>query len=241
MLARSFFLNFSFMKPIRLVCGTRASHDDFVRKSALGRSLALRRYSSNPPQLLLFDNNTAGLSTIYNHAIQLAKNDPAILVFVHDDVHLADFFWADRIREAVERFDVVGLAGNIRRVPYQPAWFFVDAQFTRDQPQFFSGVVGHGTGYPCNEISTYGPPGQECKLLDGLLLAADSERLSETGVCFDDQFAFHFYDMDFCRQAELKGLKMGTWPISVVHESGGAFGTPTWREGYERYLQKYQS
>jgi hypothetical protein len=45
--------------------------------------------------------------------------------------------------------------------------------------------------------------------------------------------------MDFCRQAELKGLRMGTWPISVVHESAGAFNTPPWRTAYDCYLRKY--
>jgi GT2 family glycosyltransferase len=88
-------------------------------------------------------------------------------------------------------------------------------------------------------VSYFGPSGVECKLLDGLMLVADSTRLVEAGVRFDEQFDFHFYDMDFCRQAELKGLRMGTWPISVVHESAGAFNTPPWRAGYERYLRKY--
>ena len=75
--------------------------------------------------------------------------------------------------------------------------------------------------------------------MDGLFLAADSEVLNRAGVRFDEQFAFHFYDMDFCRQVEQKGLRMGTWPIAVVHESGGNFSSPGWREGYARYLQKY--
>ena len=60
----------------------------------------------------------------------------------------------------------------------------------------------------------------------GVMLVADSRRLIDTGLRFDPQFAFHFYEMDFCRQAELKGLRLGTWPISIVHESGGAYGTP---------------
>jgi GT2 family glycosyltransferase len=90
-------------------------------------------------------------------------------------------------------------------------------------------------------VSSFGPSGVEVKLLDGLLLAADSATLIGNGLRFDEQFAFHFYDMDFCRQAELKGLRMGTWPLSVVHESGGAFGSQGWRDGYERYLRKYGS
>jgi hypothetical protein len=58
-------------------------------------------------------------------------------------------------------------------------------------------------------------------------------------VRFDERFTFHFYDMDFCREVERKGLRMGTWPISVVHESGGAFGSQGWQDGYAKYLAKY--
>lgn len=225
------------MKPIRIVCGTRVSEQDFSKKTALGRSLLIHQ-AVNEVEIVLSAENAEGLSTIYNRAIDAAKDDPAILVFVHDDVHLCDFLWSVRIREAVEAFDVVGLAGNTRRLEGQPAWAFVDDRFTWDEKRYLSGLVGHGKGFPCN-ISDFGPVPQECKLLDGLLLAADSERLWEAGVRFDEQFEFHFYDMDFCRSAEINGLRMGTWPLSVVHESGGGFGTPSWRESFRRYQLKH--
>jgi predicted O-linked N-acetylglucosamine transferase (SPINDLY family) len=226
------------MKPIRFVCGTRCSREQFSNETALGRSLKL--YAHLPGiQLQLFDNNTRGLSSIYNAAIDDAKQQPAILVFVHDDVWLNDFFWAERIRGSLAGFDVVGLAGNLRRVPRQPAWAFATPDLRWDERKYLSGTVGHGKGFPCDIASTFGPSGQECKLLDGLLLIADSETLERSSLRFDEQFKFHFYDMDFCRQAELKGLRMGTWPLSVVHESGGAFGSPGWRESYALYLGKY--
>ncbi|WP_158244193.1 glycosyltransferase [Trinickia dabaoshanensis] len=225
-------------RPIRLVCATRHSQEEFLRETALGRSLTVQR-NTQPPELLLFDNNSTGLPTLYNAAIDQAASSPVILVFVHDDVWIADHFWMTRIREALAQFDVVGLAGNRRRSPMQPGWAFETPDFKWDRPEYLSGTVGHGKGFPCTEISYFGPSGVECKLLDGLMLVADSERLIESGVRFDEQFEFHFYDMDLCRQAELKGLKMGTWPISVVHESAGAFNTPPWRAGYERYLRKY--
>jgi len=226
------------MKPIRFVCGTRRTPEQFSNETALGRSLKLYNHLQHA-QLHLFDNNARGLSTIYNEAIRFAEQQPAILVFIHDDVWLNDFFWTERITEALERFDVVGLAGNTRRLPRQPAWAFATPDLKWDDRQFLSGTVGHGKGFPCEIVSWFGPAPQACKLLDGLMLIADSAKLIENDVRFDDQFKFHFYDMDFCRQAELKGLRMGTWPMSVVHESGGAFGTPSWREGYERYLRKY--
>ena len=224
--------------PIRLVCATRVAQENFLRDTALGRSLAVHRLPS-PPELLLFDKNSKGLPTLYNAAIEQAASSPAILVFVHDDVSINDHFWMDRVREALDRFDVVGLAGNTRRSPLQPGWAFATPDFKWDSPEFLSGSVGHGKGFPCDEVSHFGRPGVECKLLDGLMLIADSARLIESGLRFDEQFAFHFYDMDFCRQAELKGVTMGTWPISVVHESAGAFNTPPWRAAYEQYLRKY--
>jgi GT2 family glycosyltransferase len=226
------------MKPIRLVCGTRVSREQFSTHTALGQCLQLYPHLADI-QVMLFADNRLGLSTIYNAAIDQAAQQPAILVFIHDDVLLYDFFWADRIREAIEHFDVVGLAGNTRRFPKQPGWAFATPNFQWDERQYLSGTVGHGVNGGWNNVSAFGPSGQACKLLDGLMLIADSDTLIRSGVRFDEQFKFHFYDMDFCRQAELKGLRMGTWPLSVVHQSGGAFATPDWSAAYDLYLRKY--
>jgi len=225
------------MKPIRLVCGTRVAREQFRTGTALGQCLQL--YTHVPDmQVHLFDNNRLGLSTIYNQAIAQAEKLPAILVFVHDDVLLYDFFWAERIREAVEHFDIVGLAGNTRRLPRQPGWALTQ-NLGWDDRRYLSGAVGHGVNGGWNNVSDFGPSRQACKLLDGLMLIADSDTLIRSGLRFDEQFKFHFYDMDFCRQAELKGLSMGTWPISVVHQSGGAFDSPDWRAGLALYRRKY--
>lgn len=225
------------MKPIRIICATRETEQDFATKTALGRSLAAHE-AANPVEIRLHTENKHGLSALYNQAIDEARENPAILLFIHDDVHLCDFLWSQRLREGLAAFDVVGLAGNTRRQYGQPAWAFVDDRFTWDDRAYLSGLVGHGKGFPCT-VSNFGPVPQACKLLDGLFIAADSERLVSAQVRFDEQFTFHFYDMDFCRTAERNGLSMATWDLSVVHESGGAFGTPSWREGLQRYLRKY--
>jgi hypothetical protein len=227
-------------KPVRLVCGTRSSREQFLTETALGRSLKL--FERMPDvELQLFDSNTRGLSTIYNAAIDDAKQNPAHLVFLHDDVWIIDLFWAERIRESLARFDVVGLAGNIRRLPKQPSWA-ITPELVWENRQFLSGCVGHGKGgFPCDIASNFGPSQKDCKLLDGLFLSVDSDTLTRSGLRFDEQFEFHFYDMDFCRQAELRRLRMGTWPISVVHESQGAYNSPGWKAGYELYFAKYGS
>ena len=222
---------------VRVVCATRETAEGFAARSALGRSLGL--YASLF-ELRLFPGNSAGLPLAYNTAIRESAADPAILVFVHDDVHLLDFYWPTRLFNGLAKFDIIGLAGNRRRVERQPAWRFLDDQFTRDARDNLSGVIAHGKAWPADYISAYGPPGHEVKLLDGVMLAARSDTLISRNVWFDEAFDFHFYDLDFCRTAEQRGLRMGTWGISVMHESDGAFGTPEWREGYTRYLSKWK-
>ena len=225
---------------IRFVVATRSSFDNFFTETALGRSLALY-YPLGGIQVRVFESNTAGLPTVYNQAIEEARTQPALLVFCHDDLHLCDFFWADRLREGIQRYNIVGLAGNLRRVPRQPGWAFIDEKLTWDARENLSGVVGHGDGFPSSNISVFGPSGQAVKLLDGLLLACESQLLIDKGLRFDERFNFHFYDLDFCREAEKLGLSMGTWPISVVHQSSGVFGTPSWRAGYAAYMDKWES
>ena len=131
------------------------------------------------------------------------------------------------------------MAGNKRRVPKQPSWAFIDDKLTWDGSENLSGFVGHGKGIPDYRLSIFGQPCQEVKLLDGLFIACYSKTLLSNNIRFDECFDFHFYDLDLCRQAEKKGLKMGTWPISVVHESGGAFGNKAWKAGYSKYLEKW--
>jgi GT2 family glycosyltransferase len=187
----------------------------------------------------LFCSNTRGLPAIYNIAIEDAKRAPAILVFIHDDVELSDYFWSDNIRAGLLEFDLIGVEGNRRRVPNQMAWAFHDESMVRDA-EYLSGSIGKSDHYG-RFINYYGPSFQAVKLLDGVLLAARSELFHTFDTRFDEQFDFHFYDLDLCRQAELKGLDMGTWGISIVHESRGAFLSAEWKSAYEKYITKWKS
>ena len=223
---------------IRVVCATRADRDGFFSTTALGKSLNLHR----PPEVevRLFPSNRQGLPVVYNTAISESSRDDVILLFVHDDIHLCDFHWAERLQEGLSAFDVVGVAGNRRRIPRQPGWRFIDEKLTSDSRDNLSGMVGHGSGYPAARVSAWSSSGQNVKLLDGLFLAARSGTLLSKDLRFDERFDFHFYDLDFCRQAEQAGLRMGTWPIAVIHESVGEFAGDGWQRGYESYLEKWR-
>lgn len=220
----------------RIVSGTRASEANFVTATALGRSLWKFRSHPNLEVEIYFDNSRS-LGDIYNQSIRNAEDNHAILVFLHDDVYLEDLRWTSKAGRALRKVDLVGVAGNRRRLPRQPNWAFVDAAFAWDEPRNLSGAVWYGE--PPGTVSRFGPSRQDCKLLDGVMLISDSRTLHRHGLRFDPQFAFHFYDLDFCQQAEWRGLKMGTANIKLVHQSVGAFGSAAWLAAYERYLQKY--
>lgn len=226
------------MSKIKIVVATRATKDEFFNKTALGQSLAVYRLPFL--EICLFPENKHGLPKIYNEAIERTANDPSMLIFAHDDIHILDFYWIGTLYRVLEKFQILGLTGNKRRLPRQPSWAFVDTKFTWDQPENLSGVVGHGKGFPPINVSGFGPSEQQVKLLDGLFLCSYSQTLHEKKLRFDERFDFHFYDMDFCRQAEQKGVTCGTCPLTVIHESGGSFGSPGWVAGYQKYLEKWK-
>jgi GT2 family glycosyltransferase len=223
--------------PIRLVCATRKDRSGFIENSALGRSLAMHRQPGI--ELRLFADNRSGLPAVYNQALREAVADPAILVFLHDDVCLCDYHWPERVRAALNAFSLIGVAGNRRRRSNQPSWAFIDDRWTWDCRENLSGTVAHGKGFEPQQISHYGPSGQEVKLLDGVFLATHSQTLHSHKMQFDEAFTFDFYDLDLCRQAEEKGIRIGTWPIALIHESGGNFGTDAWHKAYSHYLAKW--
>lgn len=105
--------------PVRVVCATKLSKDQFVTSSQTGRSL-FNLCRTSPVQVRLFEENAMGLSERYNQAIEEAKDSPSLLVFLHDDVLINDFFWTQRIYAGLKDFDIVGIVGNTRRSAGQP-------------------------------------------------------------------------------------------------------------------------
>ena len=221
---------------IEIVSATRLSKSDFEKNSALGISLQRLGYDRRLIARVKYENK-AGLPTVYNEAIS-AGNIHNVLVFMHDDVWIDDFFFADRIIEGLRQYDMIGVAGNRRRVKNQPAWAFVDLKLTHDDGSNLSGSVAHGKS-PFGRVTFFGPVPADCELLDGVLIAAKRATLMLNGVKFDPQFDFHFYDMDVCRRARAAGLRLGTAAVCLTHQSVGAFGTPAWTENYFNYMRKW--
>ncbi|MEA3207289.1 MAG: hypothetical protein QOE70_346 [Chthoniobacter sp.] len=224
------------MSDLLIVAATRKTRFQFERRSPLGLSLRRMAFDQRITNSIAYQN-TEGLPGIFNRQI-VAKNRSKILVFTHDDVRIDDYWLSTRLDEGLRAFDVVGVAGNRRRRPNQVSWAFT-APGRWDMPGSLSGAVAH-VHRSKEAVSFYGAAKQKCKLLDGVLLAVKASTLIACGLRFDEQFDFHFYDLDFCRSAQRHGLTLGTWPIALTHASGGSFGSSDWEEALQRYRTKWR-
>ena len=128
---------------IRIVCATTRDALAF-EQTPLGRSLHQMEFDSRLVTSISF-NNAEGLPKIYNAELSVPAEVDDILVFIHDDVWIDDYFLADRITDGVAHFDIVGVAGNRRLSPNHRGWLFPNDDWTWDTRGNRSGVLL--TGY----------------------------------------------------------------------------------------------
>lgn len=221
---------------VEVVSATRLSEQDFWSNSALGISLTRLGDDDRLITHITYENR-CGLPIIYNERIA-ATNNHAYLVFIHDDVWIDDYFFIDRVIDGCAHFDIIGVAGNQRRIDNEFSWVFTQNMGVPDTAENLSGSVAHGSN-PFGVVSRFGVTPAECELLDGVFLAARKSTLQSYQMVFDSTFDFHFYDLDFSRTARENGLRLGTWPICLTHQSGGAFGSASWTKTLDAYRAKW--
>ena len=219
---------------VQLVSATRLEEAAFWSDTLLGRSLGQPQHR----QLLarIHFANRQPLAVAYNAAIEAAPAK-AVLLFCHDDLDLGPEPLAPQLEAGLLRFDLVGVAGNQRQQSGQLAWWLDPRSGSWDHP-FLSGALRQGVP-ESSHLDVYGPVPMPVQSLDGVFLAARAETLWRSGLRFDPRFAFHYYDLDFCRSARRAGLSLGTWPLPLLHAHGRDASGLAWSEQQRAYLRKW--
>lgn len=230
--------------PLLLVTATRESADRFYTHTALGSSVRRLRRAGVNLTIRAQCSNHEPLGSVYNQAVK-EEHRNHLVAFVHDDVLLEDWHIAHRLDAALRTYDLVGVAGNRRRLNGQPAWHFGKFVGGWSPACDLVGCVGHDTmhrtdgGRRVRVVSHYGHGHDQVQLLDGVFLAMRGATWLDTAPRFDPSLGFDFYDLDLCRQAEAAGLKCGVWPIALTHMSVGGYNADSWRDAYAKYLAKW--
>jgi GT2 family glycosyltransferase len=229
------------MKNILVVSATKlpysegSKNTEFYSNTKLGPSLALHEKIGNVDKIIIEGNNTDGLCKVYNRYFKEEYKD-YIVVFVHDDVEINTIDLKRKLNAAMEKYDVVGVAGSANHsLKSLVLWH-------NSPREAWSGAVEHPISENSNTIQTnfFGPYPRDVITLDGLLLAVNMGKALEVELRFDEQFDFHFYDLDFSVAAFQKGLKVGTWNINTTHYSHGDFRNAVWAANEQKYIEKWK-
>jgi GT2 family glycosyltransferase len=180
-----------------------------------------------------FESNESGLPVCYNAVLDDCTGRGVIVVFAHDDVTIGDAFLREKLADAFDKqgYAIAGLAGSshFNTSPDDPL-----TKWCQPPDSAWSGAVEHDLPGALKYVTSYGPTPRRCVVLDGLFLAVDTKQIGR--LRFDEQFAFDFYDVDFCLRAHCAGLRLGTVGIYVNHRSAGIDST-----SYHRAQQRFRT
>lgn len=203
-----------------MISASPCTRDAFYADTALGKSVQpLQPLMEGRCALDVIANNRSGLGLCYNRALQRARSagyEYAILV--HDDVQLDDGLLFDKLEQAFQQYDIVGVAGAR------------SLSVNRSLIAWWQCVASHKAGWVTHPIydrenqgyylEYYGPAPMPCLVLDGVFMALRLDRVREQP--FDEAFTFDFYDLDFTLSHHLDGRRVGVWPLALTHMSKGA-------------------
>lgn len=196
-------------QPISVVISTREFDDKYIEHVE-------KMFSHPKTEVNIYENN--GVSTlpeIYNIGLEESKND--IIVFMHDDLILETPNITPKVVKLFEQnpeYGIIGLAGTDN---------LMSGMWWQDRDSMY-GVVGHeheGKRH-VNHYSkqSFGEKPKEVVIVDGLFMMVHRGRIKHK---FNEEFkGYHFYDLPFCVDNHLDGVKVGvTTKIMVTHKSIG--------------------
>lgn len=230
-------------KQIRFVVATEYSRAEFINTDfyKFKRRVVASNLFDKDYQFCIEYENKKGLPIVYNQYIsEHYKNE--YIVFVHDDVQIADMFAYSKILAGFDKYDIIGLAGCTKIVNKDyPAWHIMAGwQDPGIGKKYSVGEVAHKFNDGNITTSVYGPIGGRALLLDGLFLGINVNRLLEANVKFDEDFSFHHYDLSFCLRANEAKLKMGTIQLFCTHAGiGDSMMSEEWNKSAVKFKEKY--
>jgi glycosyltransferase involved in cell wall biosynthesis len=191
-----------------------------TRKIDEGYREHIRKMFSQPDtEILMYENNgEMSLTQVYNKGLRESVND--IVVFMHDDLILETPNMTPKIVKMMSshsintNYGIVGIAGTDK---------LISGMWWQNRDNMF-GVVGHiheGKRH-VNHYSkgVFNEKLKDVVIVDGLFFMVHKGRIKKE---FNEEFkGFHFYDISFCVENFLEGVKIGlTTKFGVTHKSIG--------------------
>ena len=205
---------------------TRASNPEFIeylKKSSGYKKLEV---------IEKINNGNKSLSEVYNEILSESKTD--IVVICHDDIYFDTNSWYPKLLKHFEKsdFGIIGMAGTTS-MPTNGMWW-------KDRKKMV-GIVNHeheGKKWESKYADSVGNGIIETVIVDGLFIAIHKKRIKKQ---FNENFkGFHFYDVSFCFDNHLEGVKVGVITnIRITHKSIGQTNEQ-WEENRKVFEKTYE-
>ena len=183
-------------------------------------------------EIIEYINQGESLTKFYNKGLLETKNN--IVIFCHDDIILNTTNWGKKILNHLNNtdFGILGVAGTTD-ISETGRWW-------EDNTKMLGQVRHQHEGRAWDSIycSSFGDKILESVIVDGLFFVVNKERLKSN---FDENVkGFHFYEIDFCFNNHLNGVKVGVMSnIRVTHKSVG-MTNEEWDSNRLQFIEKYR-
>lgn len=175
------------------------------------------------------------LTQIYNKALKETTND--IVVFCHDDIIFETKNWGKKILNHFKRnpnYGIIGKAGT-KYMPKSGRWW--DYGMTEVIGQVYH--QSEGKKWLSKYSDYFGNKIEDTIIVDGLFFVINKNNIKE--VFDEDIKGFHFYEIDFCFNNFLNGVKIGVISdITITHLSVGQTNEQ-WENNRIQFVNKYEN
>ena len=212
---------------ISIVYCTRETNPE--HKAHLAKTCGLDKHL----EIIEIVNNGESLTSAYNRGLKQAKYD--IVVFLHDDLSIETKQWGTKLLKLFKNnpeYGIIGVAGT-KQIPASGIWW--------ENPKKMYGRVSHtheGKSWLSSYSDDLGNKIEETVIVDGVFFAVDKSRIKKTFN--EDVQGFHFYDLTFCYENHLEGVKVGvTTLIRINHRSIGATNEE-WEKNRSEFSERFK-
>lgn len=178
-------------------------------------------------------NNGESLTHAYNRGLKQAKND--IVVFCHDDLTIETKQWGNKLLKQFQKnpeYGIIGVAGS-KSMPISGQWW-------EDRSKMY-GRVQHtheGKTWLSSYSEDLGQELEEVVVIDGVFFAVDKTKLKTT---FNESVeGFHFYDVTFCFENTLKGVKVGVSTVVRVNHKSIGMTNEKWEYNRQQFAEMFK-
>jgi glycosyltransferase involved in cell wall biosynthesis len=178
-------------------------------------------------------NKGESLTKAYNRGLKQAKND--IVVFCHDDITIETKQWGEKLLKLFKRnpqYAILGVAGT-KELPSSGKWW--------ENNRKMYGRVAHtweGKTWLSSYSDDLDKDIEETVIVDGVFFAVDKTKIKKE---FNEEVSgFHFYDVTFCFENYLEGVKIGVSTVIRINHKSIGMTNDEWEANRVIFAEKFK-